>query len=292
MQKQNQRQTILAAFFFSCFVILSCGPLHAQTPYFITYSHHMEEPGSLEISISNTIGRPRGGPRFLNTLMELEYGATGWWTTELYLHGQTTFGDSTVFTGSRWENRFRIFRQEHWINPVFYVEFENINGADRSFLEVVGFDTQDDLLARNAESRRERKREIEAKLILGSNFKGWNFSENFIAEKNVHHAPLEFGYAVGVNRPLALAARPEACRFCAENFRAGLELYGALGTHERFGLPGDTSHYIAPVLSWQVSDGASLRVSPGFGLTSTSVPFLLRFGISYEISRFGKSGKR
>lgn len=272
--------------------LLAPGLLTAQTPYFVTYSHQMEEPGSLEISISNAVGRPQSGKRFLNTLLELEYGVTGWWTTELYLHGQTTRGDSTVFTGSRWENRFRILPREHWINPVLYVEFENINGADRSFREVVGFDTQGDLLGSNAEARSEKKRELEAKLILGSNFKGWNFSENFVAEKNIRHAPFEFGYAAGVSRPLALAARPEACRFCPENFRAGLELYGALGTHEHFGLLGETSHYIAPILAWQVSDGMAVRVSPGFGITDSSLPFLLRFGVSYEISRFGRAINR
>ena len=32
---------------------------------------------------------------------EFEYGVKAWWTTELYLDGQTTFHDSTVFTGFR-----------------------------------------------------------------------------------------------------------------------------------------------------------------------------------------------
>jgi hypothetical protein len=30
--------------------------------------------------------------------------------------------------------------------------------------------------------------------ILGSYFHGWTIAENFIAEKNVAHAPFEFGY--------------------------------------------------------------------------------------------------
>ncbi|HXB73743.1 MAG TPA: hypothetical protein VNY05_36225 [Candidatus Acidoferrales bacterium] len=73
----------------------------ADGPYFVTYSHQMEEPGSLEVSFSTVVGRPEAGHRFMNTLTELEYGWTGWWTSELYLHGQTTARNSTVFTGYR-----------------------------------------------------------------------------------------------------------------------------------------------------------------------------------------------
>ncbi len=276
----------------SC-ALVSAPMLHAaDLPYFITYSQHMEEPGSLEINASNVLGRPSGGNRFLNTLTEIEYGLNGWWTTELYLHGQKTFNDSTVFTGYRWEHRVRLLPREHWINPVLYFEFENINGADRSFKEVVGFDTQDDLLVSNAEARQEKKRELEAKLILGSNWRGWNFSENFVAEKNVRHAPFEFGYAVAASRPLALKARPNSCRLCPENFSAGVEVYGGLGTHEHFGNLRETSHYVAPTISWEIADGTTLRVSPAFGVTESSVPFLLRVGVAREIPQFGRAMRR
>jgi hypothetical protein len=260
----------------------------ADGAYFVTYSHQMEEPGSLEVSFSTVAGRPEGGHRFLNTLTELEYGWTGWWTSELYLHGQTTAQDSTVFTGYRWENRFRLLPREHWINPVLYIEFENINGADRTLKEVVGFDGQSDLLQPNSEARLEKKRELEAKLILSTYFKGWNISENFVAEKNIRHAPFEFGYAVAVSRPLALAARPERCVLCPENFSAGMELYGALGTHEHFGLAGGTSHYVAPTIAWQLPGGPTFQISPGFGITPSSIPFLLRLGVSYEVAGFGR----
>ena len=54
---------------------------------------------------------------------------------------------------------------------------------------------RDDLIGSNAEARQEKKRELELKLILGSNFRGWNISENIIAEKNLSNEPWEFGYA-------------------------------------------------------------------------------------------------
>src|SRR6476469_5743157 len=132
-----------------------------EGPFFVTYSHQMEEPGNLEITTKNVTGKPGDANRFLGSALEFEYGLNGWWTTEVYLDGQTTGNDSTVFTGYRWENRFRILSREHWINPVLYFEFENINGADKALLEVVGHDGEDDLSDPNAASRLEKKRELE-----------------------------------------------------------------------------------------------------------------------------------
>ena len=167
---------------------------------------------------------------------------------------------------------------------------EDISGADKTLLEVVDHDAKDDFVAPNAEARKEKQREMEAKLILSSYAKGWTIAENFIAEKNVARAPFEFGYAVGVSRPLALEARPERCNFCPENFQAGLEMYGGLGTHNDFGLRG-TSHYVAPVLAWTLANGIMFTVSPGFGLTDSSAGFLLRLGVSYEVAQIGRRAR-
>jgi len=134
---------------------------------------------------------------------------------------------------------------------------------------------------------KKKKRELEAKLILGSHIRGWTIAENFIAEKNVRHAPFEFGYTAGVSRPLALEARQDQCRFCPENFDAGVEIYGGLGTHQSFGLR-DTSHYIAPTVAWNIPNGPTLKISPGFGLTGQSAGFVLRVGVSYEISQVSR----
>ena len=258
-----------------------------EPPYFVTYSDAMEEPGNLEISYKGIHAAPKNANSFNSATVEFEYGLKGWWTTEFYLSGQTTQNDSTIFTGYRWENRFRLLPREHWINPVFYFEFENINGADKSLLEIVNHDGAGDLAGSNADARLEKKRELEAKLILGSHVRGWTISENFIAEKNVRHAPFEFGYAAGVSRPPALAARPERCNLCPENFQAGVEFYGGLGTHQDFGVHG-TSHYVAPTLAWTLANGISFKVSPGFGVTAESAGLLLRFGVSYEISQFAR----
>jgi len=264
-------------------------PAAAQySPYFVTYDHQMEEPGNLEITSQATVGIQKHGlPNYWAPLAELEYGATGWWSTSLYLEGASQSNDSTVFTGFRLENRFKPLKSEHRINPVLYFEFENINEASRIQKEVVGHaELSDESLS---DLRGEKARELEGKLILSSNAKGWNIAENFILEKNLtEDEGVEFGYAFGVYRPLATIASGKACRFCRENFNAGVELYGGLGSTEQFGF-SDTAHYIAPALAWRVSENSTIRFSPGFGLTANSARTLLRFSYTYEIPSFGRA---
>lgn len=274
------------------FALLAVSPscFGQERPYFVTYSTDMEEPGNLEIATKSAIGKPPDGYRFWGTSMEFEYGVKAWWTTEFYLDGVTVAQDSTIFTGFRWENRFRPLAREHWINPVLYVEFENINGANKSLLEVVGHDGVSGFADRNAAARQEKQRELELKLILSSNFQGWNLSENLIFEKNLNNSPWEFGYAIGASRPLKLTGSATKCTFCAQKFSAGAEMYGALGDRYTLGLH-DTSQYMGPVINWSAPGGWTLSFSPQFGLNDFSLPRIYRFGVSYEISQiFGKMG--
>jgi hypothetical protein len=264
------------------------GFAHAdERPYFVTYDHRLEEPGALELAYNPLLGAPKDASTFYGGLFEMGYGFTGWWTSEIYLAHQYTFGDQGAFTGFRWENRFRPLQREYWINPVIYLEYSHSNEADRSFREVVGHSKLGELEEPVGELKHEWENELELKLILSSDYKGWNISENFIAEKNLANKPWEFGYAVGASRPLRLTASPDPCRFCRENFRVGAELYGGLGDRYRFGLE-ETAHYFAPVVSWRFANSASLRFSPTAGLSDHSIPFMFRFGILYEIGNLGR----
>jgi hypothetical protein len=255
-----------------------------EKPYFVTYSHDLEEPGNLELETKTALSRPDGGHRAGATALEFEYGLRAWWTTELYLDGQATSQDSTLFTGFRLENRIRPLLRELPVNPVLYVEYENISAADKTILEVVGHDGQADQAPPNADLRQQHKHEAELKLILSSNLKSWNISENFIAEKNLGHQPWEFGYALGATRPLRAAASARPCTFCAEKFVAGIEAYGGLGDTASLTLR-DTSHYLAPLLGWQLPLGARISFSPGFGLTGTSLPRIFRIGLAFEFQQ-------
>ena len=258
-----------------------------EAPYFVTYDHHLEEPGNLEIETSSTVGIPRSGQQlFVAPYAEIEYGVTGRWTSELYLESQATPGDSAVFTGWRIENRFRPFKREHGINPVFYLEYEGVNEASRILKEIEGH--AEISSERNADLSHTPVHELEGKLILSSDVHDWNLAGNFLATKNFSASEgFEFGYALGVARPLARLVSGRQCRFCRENFVAGLEMYGGLGSTLDLSLH-DTAHYVAPAMGWQISDNSSIRFSTGIGLTHVSNPVLLRFGYSYEIRGFGR----
>jgi len=278
----------LVVLLFAMTVLTFAIPTKAQeSPYIVTYDHYLEEPGNLEVEYFSTLGTQHGGNDFHGFWAELEYGVTAWWTTEAYLEGQTTFNESTIFTGYRWENRIRPLKNEHLINPIIYFEYESKNCADKILKEVEGHDVQADFLIPNAEARKEHIHEVELKLILSSTVKGWNFSENFLAAKNLSNNPWEFGYALGASRPLAMKASATRCSFCLQNFSAGVEMYGGLGDRYSFGLK-ETSHYLAPAIAWNLPSGWTLRLSPGFGLNDNSHRLLLRWGISREISGFSE----
>jgi hypothetical protein len=277
----------LVFLFLPLLIIFLPASAHSQeSPYIVAYDHYLEEPGNLEIEYFSTFGTQRTGKDFHSFWMEFEYGATAWWTTEFYVDGQSTFGDSTVFTGFRIENRFRALKREHFINPVLYVEYENTSGADKILKEVEGHDVESDYADRNAVLRQDHGHELEFKLLLSGTHKGWNFTENTIATKNLSNDPWEFGYALGAGRPLGLKASAKRCSFCRQNFIAGAELYGGLGDRHSFGLR-DTSHYFAPVVAWNLPSDWTLRLSAGFGLNDNSHRFLLRWGVSREITGFG-----
>jgi hypothetical protein len=258
-----------------------------ESPYFVTYDHHLEEPGNLELEVYTTSGVPRSGQvAYVAPYMEIEYGVTGRWTSELYLEGQGTVGDSAVFTGWRFENRIRPLKREHWINPVLYLEYERTSEATRIQKEIVGGGP--DVTSPNSELQATKNHELEAKLILSGTTHDWNIAGNFITEKNLSQSEgFEFGYAFGVSRSLASLASGNACRLCRENFLAGIEVYGGLGSTEDGFSVRDTAHYVAPVVSWQVGDNSSLRFSPSFALTHEGSPVVFRFGYSYEVRAFG-----
>ena len=252
-----------------------------EKPYFVTYSTPMEEVGALDIEAQTASGRPGGGNRFFGNPIELEYGVSQWWTAEFYLDWQHTRHEGTLFTGFRFENRFRVLPGDHRISPVLYVEYEHLDGADKTLKEVVGFDRKQDLLLPDSEARLDRKHEIETRLILSQMLREWNFSENFLAEKNLKNEPWEFGYALGLSRPLALSSNGNRCVWCRSAFSAGVEMYGGLGTWGKFTLRG-TSQYLGPLIQWRLPGETTLLFSPGVGLTGDSLGTLFRLGVTRE----------
>ena len=280
------KSTIVRLLLVSCLLHVPCwAQERPPTPYFVVYDHYMEEAGALEIESHSVVGSDPDINTFVGSLLSFEYGVRKWWTTEIYLDGQHTNHEGSFFTGFRFENRFRPFLESHRVNPVLYVEYDHLNGADKTLKEIVGFDGKEELSVPSREARQEREREIETKLILSSDIGQWNLAENFIGEKNLNEGRWEFGYAVGLSRPLGTNAG--RCTFCAARLVAGVELYGGLGTWGKFTFRG-TSQYIAPVLLWNLPSETVIRVSPGWGFTDQSVGTLVRFGVSQEIDNFGR----
>lgn len=288
--RRAYRSPVRIAFLTLSAGFLLYGSLHARAqqepPYFVTYSSVLEEPGNLEIENQNIAASPKNANGFFAPTVEFEYGVTAWWTAEAYLQGQSTFNDSTVFTGFRFENRFRPLPREYWINPVLYMEYEDVSAADKSFLEITGNTSITTQQVRNAALRKEVERSMEGKLILSSNVKGWNLSENIIAEKAMNEAePWEFGYAMAAARPLALSGGGTPCALCRQNFTAGAELFGGLGTRYTFGIK-QTQQYAGPTVAFNAPHGLTFKVSPEFGLNDNAAAVLWRFGASYEIQQF------
>src|SRR6266853_1279074 len=71
-----------------------------EGPFFVSYTHQMEEPGNLEVTTKNITGKPGDGNRFLGCALEFEYGVKGWWTSSPATGGKTGFECSLVNTGS------------------------------------------------------------------------------------------------------------------------------------------------------------------------------------------------
>ena len=269
-------------FFGALTILFPTGAAFAQErPYFVTYDDQVEKRGELEVELLMTTANVRDeGTRYVAPWTEIEYGVTSWWTTELYLEGTNFVGDGSAFTGWRSENRFRPFKGDHALNPVLYVEYESVNEASRIQKEIVGrgplpFEPIRDLAEDHAN-------ELEGRLILSSWIGRWNVSENFIVEKNLSESEgVEFGYSVGVSRPLA-GSGTDGCRVCAGALVAGVEAYGGLGTTGD--ATGATRQFIAPVLAWHVTSGSSFKFSTAFGLTNTSDRFMLRLGYVVEVN--------
>lgn len=268
-----------------CALMMLCSTAAAlaqERPYFVTYDDQVEKRGELEVELLTTTGTVRDeSRRYIAPWMEIEYGVTSWWTSELYLEGSHFVGDGSAFTGWRVENRFRPFKGDHPINPVLYLEYESTNEASRIQKEIVGrgpldFEPIRDLAEDHAN-------ELEGRLILSSWIGRWNVSENFVVEKNLSAAEgFEFGYTAGVSRALA-GSGTDGCRICAGAIVVGLEAYGGLGTTAS-DVTGATRQFIAPVIAWHVTNGSTLKFSTAFGLTNTSDKLLLRFGYTIDVN--------
>jgi hypothetical protein len=121
-------------------------------------------------------------------------------------------------------HRYRPLMRNYFINPVLCVEFEDIHGTDRSFLQVVNHDSVADLhqYCRGA-GRVATSLGVEAHPFQQHPRLEY-FREFHCGETTELSRSWGLGYALGFSRPLALQAESKSCVFCRENFVARLEL--------------------------------------------------------------------
>ena len=240
-----------------------------EDTYFVTDHHHLHEAGNLGISNYSVLGAPKSGNEFLGSQMEFEYRITKWWATQVQFDGQTTWNDSTIFTGYSWTNKFKLFPENHLINAALVFSWEDGNAADKCISEIEGHGAEDDFALSNSATRKIHEHEVEMKLIISRDYKGWNFAGNVMAAKDLAGEPWEFGYSLGTSRPLSAADTDEHCVFCRRSISAGLEFYGGLGDAHSVGLQR-TPQYLGPEMSWKLSEQLAVKVGPHFGLTPSS----------------------
>ncbi|MBI1883346.1 MAG: hypothetical protein HYS08_03975 [Chlamydiae bacterium] len=256
----------------------------ADGGYFTTYSHHIEK-GELVFMLMNDFTSPsdakreEGQENYLSHMLEIEYAPTNQlaleWMTEWF---EETGGDEAKFTGFRYEARYRLFEKEVPLNPVLYVEYEDLDPATRYKMEVSGWVTPP--YEEEEAEEPDRERIIETRVILSQDFsERWNAAFNWINETDTDNGITAFGYATGVSYRLYSQEHEHAHHFreTAEKpafiMPAGLavEFIGALGDSKKLDFsPSRQEHYIQPSIMFHVGERAMLSAGFAIGLTRSS----------------------
>ena len=259
--------------------------LGANGANFVLYNHHTEEVGERELMLMNDVGQLSDGTRYTAQMAEFELGITERWTTGFMVEGQATFGEGGYhFTGFRWENRYRVFEYGAFLNPVLYVEYEDLGEDTRYVMEISG---REDAAVR-AKSR-ERERVLETRLIIGHDVGDrFNVAFNWLNESDLDTGVTSFGYALGLNYKLASprgAPAGQAKEGHGHHAWAtlGIELFGALGDSD-MGLTVDgdvTQHYLAPNMKLRLTKRTMVKFGGAIGLTNVSED-IFRAAVGYE----------
>lgn len=170
--------------------------------YFVTYNHYIDK-GELELMLMNDFTDPSkfrreddGQHSYFSQMIELEYGVTEQWATEFMVEAFEEPGTGqSRFTGFRWENRYRLFKQEVPLNPMLYVEYEDLDPATRYKMEVSGWVRPP---YKDTSPEPDRERILESRLVLSQDFGKLNLAFNWINESDLNASGFTaFGYALG-----------------------------------------------------------------------------------------------
>jgi hypothetical protein len=289
--------------------------------YMVTYNSKVKR-GEVELMLMNDLTAPNKFRReeglgdYLSHMVELEYGITSQLATEFMIEWfEDLKNGKSAFTGFRWETRFRLFKKRVPLNPMLYIEYEDLDPSTRYKMEVSGW-VRPPYAESGAEADRERI--IETRLVLSDDIGPVNIAFNWINETDLHSGTTAFGYALGVmwmihgghgspgGGSYACPMHPSErqtgegkcgkCGKCGMEFRkvgessssggggvgVGIEFYGGLGDTKSFGLSASRQeHYFGPILVFHATKKLMLHAQLAIGLTEAS-DNLVRFNIGYE----------
>lgn len=263
----------------------------AHEGYITTYNHHIV-PGELELMIMNDFTSPSdpkrkndGHEEYFSQMLELEYAPTDQLAFEFMAEAFEDIGKGeTKFTGFRYETRYRLFKDEVPLNPMLYLEYEDLHINTRYKMEVSGW-VEPPYEEEGEEPDRERI--LESRLILSQDFWPWNVAFNWINESDLNSGgTTAFGYSFGLLYRLPMGSEEKSNSHHGEHIgnkevdapqkfiqpaSLAFEFLGALGDTKKFDLrPSRQEHYFQPSIMFHVGDKAMLTIGFGIGLTKAS----------------------
>lgn len=243
----------------------------------VLYHHHTHKAGEQEIKLLNDLGQDDESHTYIANLLEYELSVTDRWVLEFYPESYIDLDQGAwKFSGFRVENRWRLFKQGTFINPVLYVEYADLQSDHHFLREVVGFANESE--EGEAAGITEREKELETRLILGRDFAEGRLRVNFnlINESEFGHGSFEFGYAVGFTYKLKSSGDENN-----HGVTLGIEMYGGLGDTES-GLTADpslTRHFLALNFKVKLSEKWEIQFGGHAGLTDDT-QHILRSGLA------------
>ncbi|MBI4509479.1 MAG: hypothetical protein HY698_07565 [Deltaproteobacteria bacterium] len=270
-------------------LVMITAPTYAMAgngPFFVLYDHRTHEPGEIEVMPMFDIASEPNGEMFLAYMVEVDLGLAERLQLDLMAEGHYAENEGYRATGFRIESRYRLFDRVP-LNPVFYVEYEDLDVRTRYQMEVSGRHPAEGE-EEEEPSGRPRERVLETRLILSDEVGPARLSFNWINESSLVDGITAFGYALGASMPLGRAKSEHAEHSehgghdSHAGTRVGIELYGAFGDTESFGPDPDTrEHYASVNLMRHFPSGWMVKIAGSVGLTEVSRD-LFRVGVGYE----------
>jgi len=267
MRNHSIHQSILAATV-TLTLLMASSAIAGNGANLVLYNYHTPAAGEKEIAIMSDLAQDATGSRYTAQMVEVEFGITDQLTTSFMFEGQATSGQGNyLFTGFRWENRYRLFDEGTTLNPVLYLEYEDLSFDTKYIMEIGG---RSDAAATT--TTRPRERVLETRLILSQDLSNQlDLSFNWINESNLDTGITAFGYATGINYAIM------------DDTLLGLELFGGLGdSNKGVTTRGSiTQHYLGTNFRFGITDTWKMKLGGAIGLTNISQD-MVRFAFSRE----------